>query len=337
LVVDDPAAGEIGLSIRTSEPGGFVVSGLPPVDLQVRVALPANSPYVNTPYEPGTSTPGVLVDGSQNTTGTVIGLKRGAQISGTVRDRAGAPIPGATVKVIGCLPDCPLLATSDSNGAYMIHAVRPAARLGVVAWRGNDHLRQWFPGRDNASLATDISVGFGDVAPDVDFALTPAAFLTVDVRGSLRDEPLRSIAMLMTVGATSTMYYSSHPVEDSDDSIRLRVGPVPPGEYELRVNPGAANPGYLPARWANGNGIRQSTVIRLKAGDDVQMSVRLPLAVTQDVPGDPLESAVPGGWPGLTQGFLAASSWADSPVVADGGKPPSAPAGCTSAESTHTT
>ena len=319
-VAEDPAAGPVGLATRTDEPGGFLISGLPPVDMKLRVGLPPHSPYLYTPYVPGASTAGVLVDGSQDTAGTVIGLKRGAEIRGTVRDDTGAPLPGATIKVIGCIPDCPLHATSDITGAYRIPGLRPASRLGVVAWRGNDHLHQWFPNRDNASLATDISVGLGDVLEDVDFELTPASFLTVEVRGSLRDEPLRSIAMLMSVGSASTLYFSTGRADgagvgDPDDSLRLRVGPVPPGWYELRISPGAANPGYLPAQWESSTGPKQSTMIRLQAGDDAEVFVRLPVAAPRDVPGDRPPSQGSGSWPGLARGFLGTSSWADSAEV----------------------
>ena len=321
----DTAAGRVGQSVRGPEPGGFRISGLPPVDLQLKVVLPAHSPYLYTPYEWSTSTPGVMVDGSQDTSGTVIGLRRGAEIRGTVRDVAGRPLPGATIKVIGCVPDCPLHATSDSTGAYRIPGLRPASRLGVVAWRAGDHLHQWFPGRDNASLATDIAVGLGDMLADVDFELMPASYLTVEVRGSLRDEPLRSIAMLMTLDGESTVYFSSGPAEpagagDADGSLRLRVGPVPPGEYELRISPGAANPGYLPARWVTSTGTKQSTIIRLQGGEDAEVFVRLPVAAQRDVPSELRPSTDGSGWPGLAQGFLSTSSWIGAPAGTNGGK-----------------
>ena len=326
----DTAAGRVGQSMRRPEPGGFHIAGLPPVDVKLKVALPAHSPYLDTPYEPGSSTSGVLVDGSQDTSGTVIGLRRGAEIRGTVRDEAGTPLPGATIKVIGCVPDCPLHATSDSTGAYRIPGLRPASRLGVVAWRGSDHLHQWFPDRDNASLATDITVGFGDVLADVDFELTPASYLTVEVRGSLRDEPLRSIAMLMTLDGESTMYFSKGPAQgatagDPAGSLRLRVGPVPPGEYELRISPGAANPGYLPARWLTSTGTKQSTMIRLRAGEDSAVFVRLPVPAQRDVPGERRPSTAASGWPGLAQGFLSTPSWVDPAAAMNGGQPAANP------------
>ena len=32
----------------------------------------------------------------------------------------------------------------------------------MVAWKGDELVRQWYPGRDNASMATDIAVDSGD-------------------------------------------------------------------------------------------------------------------------------------------------------------------------------
>ena len=162
VIAASPDAGPVGSTSPGGAPGAFEITGLPPVPMELRVRLPPSSAYLKR--GPGQWQEGVLIDGSVATTGVSIGLLRGAQISGTVRDDRGDPVAGATIKVVGCLPHCPLIATSDASGAYRIVGVTPGSRLGVVAWKDDQLVRQWYPGRDNASRATDIALGAGDEA-----------------------------------------------------------------------------------------------------------------------------------------------------------------------------
>ncbi len=143
VIAAAPMSGAVGVSDRAEVPGEFALSGLPPVPMQLRVRLPAGSPYLAV--GPGSSIDGVRVDGSGSTSGVTIGLLRGAEIRGTVRDDTGAAVGGALVKVVGCLPNCPLIDTSDDSGAYRMVGVSPGARLGVVAWKGDRLLRAVVP------------------------------------------------------------------------------------------------------------------------------------------------------------------------------------------------
>ncbi len=96
------------------------------------------------------------------------------------------------------------------------------------------------------------------------------------------------------------------------DSIRLTVGPVPPGEYSLGVRLGAADAGYLPTRWVTDSGIPSGPTIRLAPGEENRSVVSL--APGGEVTGAdvvPPEGDPPGGWPGLAPGFLSPTGWID--------------------------
>lgn len=332
VISASPSSGAVGVSDRAEGPGAFALSGLPPDPLTLRVRLPAGSPYLSVgPEEPSQ---GVRVDGSRATSEVVIGLRRAAEIRGTVRDDTGAPVAGAQIKLVGCVPNCPLLVTSDESGAYRMRGVAPGTRLGVVAWKGDQLLKQWYPRRGNASQASDISLVAGEVLEDIDFALTRGAFMTVGVRSADADEPLTG-AIVQLISSTDPFerYFA---LRSTDGPGRMRLGPVPPGSYVVRVTPGASNPDYLPVirlldAWAVPRG-----VIDLAAEDDLELVAELPPIAdpgpdsrTREAPTGSTESQPPGtsgcrrasdvnpwptarscqggreAWPGLARGFLA--------------------------------
>ena len=162
------------------------------------MGLPPGSPYLFTVHSPGATTPGVLIDGSRDTTGTIVGLRRGAEIRGTVRDSSGAAGSGCLGQGDRLPLQLPTLGHQDETGAYRILGVRPGSRLGVLAWRGEEFLRQWFPNRDNASQASDIALGAGDVMESVDFSLTRAGFVTIRVLAADSGEPLSGMIVMLT-------------------------------------------------------------------------------------------------------------------------------------------
>lgn len=317
LIAASPLSGAVGVTDQAPGPGAFALSGLPPVPMQLRARPPAGSPYLSAgrgePFE------GVRIDGSSSTSGVVIGLRRGAGIRGTVRDDTGAPAAGAQIKVVGCGPNCPLTVTSDSSGAFRILGVPPGSRLGVVAWKGDQLLRQWYPGRDNASQATDISLHAGEMLDGVDFTLTRGAFMTVLVRAADSNEPLPG-AIVQLISSTN-LFQHYFALRSREGPGRMRLGPVPPGSYTVRVTPGAANPGYLPVVRVLNQGLQPQGIIQLGAEDDLDLVAALPPVADSAAagsssdcrdtskdgawPGTPGGAGAPEGWPGLAQGFLA--------------------------------
>ena len=323
LVADARAAGPVGTQQAVEAPGEFAIAGLPPVEMELRVGLPPGSPYLFTVHSPGATTPGVLIDGSRDTTGTIVGLRRGAEIRGTVRDSSGAPVPGASVKVIGCHFSCPLWATTDETGAYRILGVRPGSRLGVLAWRGEEFLRQWFPNRDNPAQASDIALGAGDVMESVDFSLTRAGFVTIRVLAADSGEPLSGmIVMLTSAGGPPSRYVVRN---QPGAAVRQRLGPVMPGRYTLRVIPGVANPQYEPLDRLIDEEHAPDGLIVVDPGEEIDLVARLVPATdrtSQVSSGEPARAGAPSGhattrgcgsaeagWPGLSAGFLTGSGW----------------------------
>lgn len=333
VIAASPPSGPVGFTSRKGGPGAFAISGLPPVPVHLRVRLPPTSGYLAV--GPGAWSEGVRINGASTTSGMTLDLSRGASISGTVRDDRGALVAGALVKVVGCMPNCPLIVSSDSSGEYRIMGVAPGLRLGVVAWKGEQLARQWFPGRDNASLATDIALDAGEQLDNVDFALRRSAFLTVQVTGADSGEPLPGAIVVLI---SSTNFFQRHyALRTQGGPGRMRLGPVTPGDYTLSVLPGRSNPSYGPIEDAVDRTIAPRGIISLGPEDDLEFALALPRVAGSAAPDDATgrdESSLSGtarqsagcrsaedaapppsagaegpesGWPGLDEGFLAAS------------------------------
>ncbi len=255
VIAAAPTSGAVGVSDRTEDPGEFALSGLPPVPLTLRVRLPAGSGYLSV--GPGEPSAGARIDGSGSTSGVVVGLRRGAEVRGTVRDDTGAPAGGATVKLVGCVPNCPLIVTADDSGAYRMVGVPPGSRLAVVAWKGTQLLKQWYPGRDNASQASDLTLGAGEVLDGIDFALTRGAFMTVDVRAADSSEPLTGAIVQLISSTDPFEHYFALQVDRRSGTdapgtraTRLLHRQGDTGRLEPRAPPGqpAAGPGCCAPR-----------------------------------------------------------------------------------------
>ena len=233
------------------------------------------------------------------------------------------------------MPNCPLIVSSDASGAYRIVGVSPGSRLGVVAWKGDQLVRQWYPGRDNASQANDIALEPGDTIDNVDFALSRAAFMTVPVTGADSGDPLPG-AIVLLVSSTDS-FERHYALRSKEGPGRMRLGPVHPGSYTLSVMPGASNPGYSAVDRATSPGIAPEGIIELGPEDDVEFAVELaPVGGSGTEAGAvgarPSRTVAPGvappgahlqpgatthvmpirgsartGWPGFAGGFLATS------------------------------
>ena len=308
------SSGSVGASGPASGPGRFSLTGLPPVPLELSVSLPPGSPYLAPSADPSGSSPSIHLDGRASTTGLTIGLRRSAEITGTVLDDAGVPVAGSDVRLLGCLPACPPHATSDATGRYRLRAVAPGHHLGVAAVPGEELLGPWYPSRENAARVTDLTVEEGEVLDSVDLTLPRSAFVSLAVRGADGTEPLRAIVRLTTLGRTYSQYFAgrpdAEPAAGPGTPVQLRVGPVPPGEYSVTITVGVADPGYLPSRWVTDSGIPATPTIRLVAGEETRSIVSLaPAGGAPDLDVAPSDPTTPGGWPGLAQGFLSPTGW----------------------------
>ena len=331
-MASDPSSGNVGTALPREGIGRFALIGLPPVPLELSVSLPPDSPYLAQSADRSGAPEALLVDGGANTAGLTISLRLAAAISGTVRDDAGTPVAGADVRLSGCLPACPPHATTDALGRYRLADVAPGRRLSVVAQPAWGLLGPWYPSREVTARVTDLEVAEGEVLEPVDLTLTRPAFVNLDVRGADRSEPLRAIVQLTTTGRTYSQYFAGraisvpgNPTQSGDgahpsaaplpaDSIRLSVGPVPPGEYSLGIRLGVADAGYLPTRWVTDSGTRSGPTIRLAPGEANRSVVSLaPGGQVLDETVALTEPDPPGGWPGLAKGFLAPTGWTGPP------------------------
>ena len=335
-IASDPSSGSVGAALPGEGPGRFSLTGLPPVPLQLVVSLPPDSAYL-APSAGGSGTSRALrIDGGASTSDLTIGLRRAAAIIGTVRDDAGTPVAGADVRLMGCLPACPTHATTDVLGRYRLADVAPGTGLAVVAQPAFGLLGPWYPSREVTARLGDLEVAEGEVVDAADLTLTRPAFVSLDVRGVDLAEPVRAIVQLTTTGRTYSQYFAGRAIimpgrssESGDvanpaadpppaDSIRLNVGPVPPGEYSVGIRFGVADAGYLPSRWVTDSGIPSGPMIRLAPGEENRSVASLAprnqgLGETVEL-GDP---DPPSGWPGLAKGFLASPDWVDRPSADD--------------------
>ncbi len=201
-------------------------------------------------------------------------------------------------------------------------------------------LGPWYPSREATARVPDLEVGEGDVVDSVDLTLTRPAFVNLDVLGADPAEPLRAIVRLTTTGRTYSQYFAAptaagpwgtgppggaaattptSPRADAPptgaqaaDALRLKVGPVPPGEYALGISLGVADPGYLPTRWVTDSGDPSTPMIRLAPGEANRSVISLaPSGGEPDLDVEPSEPEPVSAWPGLGQGFLAPTGWTD--------------------------
>ena len=293
-------------------PGQFVIEGLPPVPVALQVRAAEGSNHLGQWYD-GAGFFGAADPVAPGTTGVVIRLREGGEVSGVVRDDQGVAVPGASVTIIGCPALCPMVAMTDDSGAYRMTAVPPGPGLRAYAdAAGAGLLSRWYaaPGQKGD---TSFDLARGQVRSDLDFALTAGAVARGRILDGQTGEPIGGVSVDLVDVDNPLNSYVSRGVEDPDrtsaSATEFVIGPVPPGKYSLIVYPGTGNSDFLPVELVAGSGLDAAGLIDLARGERAQFTLSLARQRMPEGEGvsqlasqpEPVGSA---GWPGLFGGFL---------------------------------
>jgi hypothetical protein len=284
-----------------SAPGTFEISGLPPVAIRLHVQVPPSSPFLGDGYWSDGSESGRQVESPGDVTGLVIRLPRGGELSGTVRDAAGHPVPGASVRIEKCQFGCPRDTTTDESGAFLVRGIAPTRGLIVHAWAPG-MIDQWYDRANDWIAATPLSLGAGEARSGVDFVLVSGGMLVGQVLAGDTGRPLPGVPAYLQAVADPSRKFFAYFVRDDPD--HYRIGPVPPATYRLVLLPNSSQTPYRPARWMAEAGIAHSGIIRIDPGRESEVVVTL--ARTQPASSQCSEAA---SWLGLFRGFLSPQPW----------------------------
>lgn len=312
---DGDRAEPVGAARLARGPGQFTIEGLPPVPVVLFAEAPLTGNLLGTWYDgaafAGAATP---LPGGADTAGLRIALSEGGEVSGTVRDDTGAPVPGARVTLTHCPGLCPLVATADQRGRYRIGSVPPGRGLMLHATADDlDLLPDWRrtpggPDEERMDLAAGQALGGRDLV------LVRGAFLSAAIVDEATGSPVPGVSaelqsrthpllgflpgtrdrlvvrsgsgFLSPDGARgeAAAPATSTPEGPRQGAGRFVIGPVPPGEYRLVVYPGHRNPRYLPVAWGEPTGIDATGIVRLAAAERVDVVVPLVGAASQAPP-----------------------------------------------------
>ena len=305
--VDSPpgweAVGSQGLT--AAGPGSFLIEGVPPVRVGLQVLSPAGSNYLDQWYD-GAGFYGEAEKLEPGAAGIEVTLHPGGQISGTVRDAAGASVPGVAVTVIGCPGLCPLTGVTDESGGYRINAVPPGPGLRVYADGSQVGLLSgWYsaPGDDSDTM---VGLAAGQVLDSLDFSLTPGAVVVGQVVDSQTGEPVAGASADLRDLRNPLSAFGSRPVRPPGQppaaglsaggvvpspggtgtspapqrsalppASEFSIGPVPPGRYTLVVFPGRGNAEYTPVTWVGSAGFDSPATVELSPGEQARITVSL--------------------------------------------------------------
>jgi hypothetical protein len=305
--VDAPPGWEpVGSSGLAPGPGQFVVDGLPPVPVALQVHAREGSNHLGQWYD-GAGFYGDAEPVQPGTTGIVIRLREGGEVSGVVRNDRGAAVPGAAVTIVGCPALCPMAANAGESGTYRVNGVPPGPGLRAYAdAAAAGLLNAWYvaPGQVGD---TSFDLAPGQVRADVDFALTAGAVAIGQILDGQTGEPLRGASVDLVDVENPLNAYVSRGVEDPDDasaavatpapvadpgatfsaagsapalpppvrSAEFVIGPVPPGQYSLIVYPGTGNGAYVPVELVSSTGLDGAGLIDLARGERARFTLSL--------------------------------------------------------------
>ncbi len=309
--VDAPPGWEpVGSAGLAPGPGQFVIDGVPPVPVALEARAGPGSNHLGQWYA-GVGSFGAAQRVQPGTSGLVIALPEGGQVSGVVRDDLGGAVPGAAVTIVGCPGLCPMSTRADDSGAYRINGIPAGPGLRAYAdAAAAGLLGGWYtaPGQSGDST---FDLGSGQELGDVDFALTAGALAFGRVLDAQTGEPISGVSVeLVDVGDSLNSYVSQgvdglggrppeptadpmapspgaeptatpsvagpgHPPRPSVPVADLVIGPVPPGEYSVIIYPGSDNADYVPVELAGSSGLDGPGLLDLARAERVEFTVSL--------------------------------------------------------------
>jgi len=212
-----------------AQPGSFVLVDLPPVPVALWVQAPPGSRHLHQWFDDAAYIGQARwIDGGASTSGIMVRLREGAELTGTVRDDTGSPIPGATISVVGCPGLCPHVAVADAEGRYRFAALVPGPGMRVHAdAEASGHLGQWYREPGSAEEAR-IDLAAGQVRAGVDFVLPRGAFLSVRVLDGRTGLPLADMSAELQSLGDPNLGYPSHARDQQEPGSATAGLPTPP-------------------------------------------------------------------------------------------------------------
>ena len=190
-----------------------MIDGLPPVPIALQVRAQQGSNHLGQWYD-GVGFFGAADPVAPGTSGIVIRLREGGEVSGVVRDDQGVAVPGAAVTIIGCPALCPMVAMTDDSGAYRMTAVPPGPGLRAYAdAAAAGLLSKWYTAPGQAG-DTSFDLAAGEVRSDLDFALTAGAVAVGRVLDGQTGDPIPGVSVDLVDVDNPLNSYVSREFED---------------------------------------------------------------------------------------------------------------------------
>lgn len=211
-------------AVLTDAKGRFRLTGLPRETTRIRAHHPSHAP--------GASSPIVLADGGDRT-GVVIVLERGARLRGTVVDLAGAPVPGAEVRVSAdtVLDGQVRRVAADASGRFEMSGL-PRRPMFVMA------------ASDGATSKT-MRVELSAAAADLELRLEQVASIEGVVVTSSGEPVPEARVVAERTNRGNDFEQVELRLRGTESAIagmdgRFRISPLEPGSYQVRaIRPGS--------------------------------------------------------------------------------------------------
>ncbi len=180
----------------------------------------------------------ISVRTGQEVTGIDAKLRLGAEITGTVRTKAGRPIGGICIESQnqGFLGALPSRLTTGANGVYAIHSLSPGKYqvLFLDCSGQREFAYQWWKGATTQTHARKIKVTGTRLIKNVNATLLPGATVSGTVRAvTASGSPLRGVCV--TAVASDNELYAASPPTTSTGTYQLKG--LAAGTYRIGFDP----------------------------------------------------------------------------------------------------